>query len=332
MNKDCEIVSVIVPVYNVEQYISKCIESIQLQTYKELEIILVNDGSSDQSGKICDDYAKADERIRVINIENGGVSNARNCGLNTASGKYIAFVDGDDTIKSDYIEYLYKTLKTYDVDCVNCATEYIYESKTVNKAESLNIGNVKILTNREAVDAVCYLQQVFASYDMAAIWGCLYKKDLIGDTRFDTNIKIGEDFLFKFSVFQKVDKIACISNQGYNYLIRSDSAMRTGYDVQKVESIRVLSRNVDNVANTYKVGYISRIVNIAIVVLFMIPIEKKYDVERKYITGIIKQYRKDVLKNPNARKKVKSALILSYIGFDNLQIIFSLLSYFKTRT
>lgn len=332
MNKDSEIVSVIVPVYNVEQYISKCIESIQSQTYKELEIILVNDGSTDQSGKICDNHAKTDERIRVIDIENGGVSNARNCGLNAATGKYVAFVDGDDTIKSDYIECLYKTLKAYDVGCVNCATEYVYESKTVNKAESLNIGNVKILTNREAVDAVCYLQQVFASYDMAAIWGCLYKRDLIGDTRFDTNIKIGEDFLFKFSVFQKVDKIACISNQGYNYLIRSDSAMRTGYDVRKVESIRVLSGNVDNIANAYKAGYISRIVNIAIVVLFMIPIEKKYGAERKYITGIIKHYRKDVLKNPNARKKVKGALILSYIGFNNLQIVSSLLSYFKIRT
>lgn len=114
------LISVIVPVYKVEKYIKKCIESIINQTYENLEIILVDDGSPDNCGKICDEYAKKDKRIKVIHKENGGVSSARNLGLEKSNGQYITFIDSDDWIEEEYCEILLTTLKEQNADCAIC--------------------------------------------------------------------------------------------------------------------------------------------------------------------------------------------------------------------
>ena len=106
-----DLITVVVPVYKVEKYIDRCVTSIINQSYKNLEIILVDDGSPDNCGKICDDYARKDERIKVIHKENGGLSDARNAGINIAKGKYITFIDSDDYIKYDYVEFLYNNIE-----------------------------------------------------------------------------------------------------------------------------------------------------------------------------------------------------------------------------
>ena len=110
-----DLITIVVPIYNVEPYLKKSVSSIINQTYKNLEIILVNDGSTDNCAKICDEYSKIDSRIKVIHKENGGLSDARNAGINIATGKYISFVDADDYITNDYIEYMYTILKQYNV-------------------------------------------------------------------------------------------------------------------------------------------------------------------------------------------------------------------------
>lgn len=115
-----ELISVVVPIYNVEKYIEKCIDSIINQTYTNLEIILVDDGSPDKCGKICDEYAKRDKRIKVIHKENGGVSSARNIGLDNLNGEYVTFIDADDYISNNYCEELLNALKTENADCVAC--------------------------------------------------------------------------------------------------------------------------------------------------------------------------------------------------------------------
>ena len=120
MNKNEPLISIIVPVYNVEKYLSKCIDSIINQTYKNIEIILIDDGSTDSSGAICDKYALVDSRIHVLHIENSGVSNARNVGLNHATGDYIGFVDSDDYIEPNMYELLLEELIADDVDVVQC--------------------------------------------------------------------------------------------------------------------------------------------------------------------------------------------------------------------
>ena len=118
-----DLVSVIVPIYKVEKYLGKCVDSIINQTYKNLEIILVDDGSPDNSGKICDEYAKKDNRIKVIHKENGGLSSARNAGLDVATGEFIAFVDSDDRIHLDFVEKLYRAIKEENADIASCYVE-----------------------------------------------------------------------------------------------------------------------------------------------------------------------------------------------------------------
>ena len=138
------LVSVIVPVYKVEKYLSKCLDSIVNQTYKNLEIILVDDGSPDNSGKICDEYAQKDSRIKVIHKENGGLSSARNAGLDIATGEYIAFADSDDSVHLDFVEKLYRAIKEENADIACCSVEDFIEDK--NKIECRGGGSSFIMT------------------------------------------------------------------------------------------------------------------------------------------------------------------------------------------
>ena len=128
-----DLVSVIVPVYNTEKYIGECIESILHQTYKNIELVLVNDGSTDGSLEICERYGQIDQRIRVISKTNSGASDARNLGMCTASGQYICFVDSDDMLKSKCIEVLYNGIISDDVDAAFCNFEYCYDGRLIKK-------------------------------------------------------------------------------------------------------------------------------------------------------------------------------------------------------
>ena len=125
--KKQDLISIVVPIYNVEKYLEKCINSIIIQTYKNIEIILVNDGSTDSSGKICDIYLKIDKRIKVVHKKNGGLSDARNVGIENAKGKYIAFIDSDDFLDSDFIEILYNLIIEYNADVSCCKCNVIYK-------------------------------------------------------------------------------------------------------------------------------------------------------------------------------------------------------------
>ncbi|MBR1540013.1 MAG: glycosyltransferase [Clostridia bacterium] len=127
-----ELISIIVPVYKVEKYLDKCINSIVSQTYKNLEVILVDDGSPDSCGKMCDEWTQKDTRIKVIHKENGGLSDARNFGLDCAKGKYIQFVDSDDYIEKDMIEFLYKNLKENNADISICSNYMVDEENVIN--------------------------------------------------------------------------------------------------------------------------------------------------------------------------------------------------------
>ena len=136
---DNELISIVIPIYNVEKYIEKCLDSVIKQTYKNIEIILVDDGSPDNCGKICDSYANNDKRIQVIHKENGGLSDARNVGIERANGKYITFVDSDDYIELDYIEYLYTLIKKYNTKISFCKVNVVFnENNTDNKLENNN--------------------------------------------------------------------------------------------------------------------------------------------------------------------------------------------------
>nr|WP_106784358.1 glycosyltransferase [Lysinibacillus timonensis] len=202
-------IDIIVPVYNVEKSLDICIDSIINQTMKDINIILINDGSTDNSGKICDSYAKKDPRITVLHIPNGGVSNARNIGIEHSSSKYIQFVDSDDYIDKNMCLRLYNNAEKYNADVTACG--FVFETNNeVVKRVSFN----GIFRNIE--DFKNGFGPFYLSGYAHVLWNKLYKRQCI-HTLFNTSISIGEDLLFNLEVFKNINSICCIKDMLYHY-------------------------------------------------------------------------------------------------------------------
>ena len=194
-------ISVIIPAYNIEKYIARCLESVCRQTYSNLEIIVVDDGSSDNTGRIADDFAKKDKRITVIHKENAGVSAARNTGLDFAQGDYIGFVDGDDLIEPDMYELLMHNALKYQADISHCGYQMVF----TNRVDYYhNTGEIFVQDNSQGVYDLVKADKV-----EPGLWNKLYRKDLIGKSRLDENIRINEDLLFNYLLFKKANKSCC---------------------------------------------------------------------------------------------------------------------------
>lgn len=209
-------ISVIVPVYNVEKYLSRCIDSILAQTFTDFELLLIDDGSKDKSGNICDEYAKKDSRIRVFHKENGGVSSARNLGLDNAEGEWILFVDADDWIEQDYFpSHLLKD---------NC-----WDIIQVPRNGGSNFHKyVKDVVCKNRFEVIKFLHKDFY-YEC---WGRFIRKRVLGTTRFDETIKIGEDMIFFVSIFTRISTYYVMSKGGcYIYFLNETSAMSNNSDI-----------------------------------------------------------------------------------------------------
>ena len=209
-----DLISIIIPVYKVEKYLEKCIESVLKQTYTNLQIILVDDGSPDNCGKICDEYAKKDPRIEVIHKVNGGLSDARNVGIAKAKGKYIGFVDSDDYIKEDMYEILINLIKEYDADVSICNLYDVIDGKEYIRN---NENGIQEYSRLEILKEVL-LDKNIQSY----AWNKLYKKELFDEIKYLIGKKY-EDIGTTFYVFEKCNKIVVTSEPEYYYLKRSDS-------------------------------------------------------------------------------------------------------------
>ncbi len=220
-----DLISVIVPVYNVQKYLPRCIESILNQSYKDIELILVDDGSPDNSGDICDYYAKKDSRVVVIHKENGGASSARNAGLDVAKGKFINFVDSDDYIPNDSLENLINLQKENDADLVCCTYErYLQNNKIVP---------VKFYDKFFNIEKVDYEGiNILLSDLFRGPWAKLFKNSIIkvNNILFDEKIKIGEDTIFVYSYLNKSKNIRCSNLLVYKYIINNASAMRSRHE------------------------------------------------------------------------------------------------------
>lgn len=214
-----ELISVIVPVYNVESYLEKCIESIQNQSYKSLEIILVNDGSTDSSGDICDKYAACDKRIRVIHQKNGGISSARNTGLEVANGDYIAFVDSDDYIELKMYEDLLNILKEYNLDIIDCGS---FRDKNGMITGGCNDGQIEIYEKDDALR--------LAMHDgFTSVWNKLYKRDIVISIRFPEGRKF-EDSAISYLYIANANRIGHINRSYYYYRLNLNSITQTSFD------------------------------------------------------------------------------------------------------
>lgn len=223
-------VSIIVPVYKVESFLPKCIESIQNQTYKNWELILVDDGSPDNSGKVCDEYAKGDSRIRVLHKENGGVSSARNLGLENIKGEWVTFVDADDWLDANTLE---QCMTFQDYDLIRFSANFVYKEDG-----SRNIPYM--LTEGLAKEDL--LSQVIARNSLLSVWGCLFKASLIGnDIRFNTDLSNGEDWLVFVSLLCKTSCIQIINKPLYQYNCYNESSCVSNMSSRKInDSIKAL--------------------------------------------------------------------------------------------
>lgn len=235
------LVSVIVPVYNVERYLNRCLNSIISQTFKDIEIICVNDGSTDTSLKILKEYQKIDNRIIVINKENEGVSKSRNKGIEVAKGEYIVFVDSDDWINLDMVEYMYNKAKNTDTDIVMCTymREYINNSKekVFNLPDEIIFedNNLKYDLYRKLFGPIGYeLFKPDGMDSLGTVWGKLYKSDIIkkNNVKFVNLDIIGsnEDSLFNIYTFKFASKILFINKPLYHYWRQNENSLTTKYN------------------------------------------------------------------------------------------------------
>ena len=248
---DKNLISIIVPIYNVEKYLKRCIDSIINQTYKKLEIILVDDGSKDNSGKICDKYAKKDIRIKVIHKKNEGVSEARNVGLKVSTGEYIGFVDADDYIEPNMYEEMSDNLKENNADIVICdynTNDREKQRKTKQEKNHKYTNNIEIISKDEACN------KLFFDYSCRGfLWNKLYKRDILCNAGkiilFDKNIKILEDLVYNYIIFQNANKIVYNHHPFYNYIQREDSVLNSGYSMANMTSRMALGKLIKIVKN-----------------------------------------------------------------------------------
>lgn len=222
-------ISVIIPIYKVEKELNRCIDSIINQSYNDLEIILVNDGSPDNCPIICDNWAKKDQRIKVIHKDNGGLSDARNAGYKIASGEYISFVDSDDWIHKDFYKIMLETLLKNKSDIVECGvtktSDFKVDDLSINAINSHDYNTENAL--KELINDGVFHQHV---------WNKLYKKEVIGDVLFEKG-KLNEDEFWTYQVFGKAHLISKIDNPLYYYYQRDMSIMGQNYSLRRLDAV-----------------------------------------------------------------------------------------------
>lgn len=297
-------ISIVVPIYNKEKYLNKCLDTIINQTYRDLEIILVDDGSTDNSPQICDDYAQKDERVVVIHKPNGGLSTARNAGLSSAHGDYITFVDSDDYIELDTYEYVANAVK-------NNEDVILFREKLVD----LN-GNILNIEGDTPTDKVYYTNQDFLA-DLIIkkqTNGCcdkVYKKETLGDLRFEENRHHGEDVLFNIQFLTRVKSVAYVDSIKYSYVSNVDSITHSSFNSHSVDNIYFK----DKVAEIIK-EYFSEYYNIALRRCFVARqtvlrllyegklIEKEYEIYNQ-ILGYMKGNYKIIKKSLSKKERIE---------------------------
>lgn len=220
MDNKTPLISVIVPAYNSEKFVGKCIESIQNNTYQNIEIIIINDGSKDNTAAVVSEYAKADPRVVLINKENGGVSKARNTGIDVATGEYIAFIDSDDYISEDFLETLIKPCIEQGAESAVSSYQMVTPDGKPLPCSKTGFTDDFFITPQEVAD------NYFKYLDMGVVnfVNRIHKRSVVGDIRFSETLKWGEDGSFNLEVFRKCKKIYATPKELYYYVMHSNQA------------------------------------------------------------------------------------------------------------
>lgn len=326
-------VSVIIPVYNVEQYLMQCVKSVLAQTYDNIEVLLIDDGSLDHSGELCDTLAQQDSRIRVYHKLNGGLSDARNYGLDHCTGAYISFVDSDDWIDDDMIKRMMTAVLQNEADIVVCGYIKAYKNLSIRQNLSFQILNreealTKLLTNIEFQDHVCMM---------------LYKMELWSDVRFPVG-KYYEDIRTNYRLFLKANTVVTINASPYYYRQRENSIVTKGFQEYKFQ-------HIEAVEDLLKVPEFKRIPKFSDIIRRRLVRVQGYILQdlmkngskedfckyKSFILKTCKLYQRNIfniIRDPNCYKSLKLLSFMSLFGYHFMRFMYHrgpLSIYFKKR-
>lgn len=322
-----DLITIVVPIYKVQDYLEKCIHSILKQTYKNLEIILVDDGSPDNCGNICDEYAKKDNRIKVIHKENGGLSDARNVGIEIATGKYITFVDSDDYITDDYIAYLYDLIKKYNVKLSICEVKTVWKNADSIKNRELQS---KVLDAKTTFEYLLFHKGI----EIAA-YGKLYLTELWQEYRFPKG-QAYEDTATIYKLIEKAEKVAYGNKQCYYYVARVGSiSKQIGFNKNEEDYIRNTEKMLCYIRETYPeiavaVDRYELYANFRILRMLIHTKPKMKEMEKQVITNI-KKKQTIVFWYKDTPKRDKIAIMLLNMGLPIFRFSWDLYSKLTGR-
>lgn len=300
-----DLISVVIPAYNIAPFIERCLRGVANQTYRNLEIIIVNDGSTDETGAIIDRIAKADDRMIVIHKENTGVSDTRNKGLDVASGDYIGFVDGDDEVYPDMFEFLIKNAKKHHADISHCGFELVNPKQTI---QINGTGEIVVQNSKEAM-ADLLQGQLFEP----STCNKLYTRKILKDVRYPVDIRINEDLLFNVNAFSHCECAIYEDVAKYRYMYNPSSAARSGFDISKQHDMLAVARRIkdyladkSDLAHEVKCFYAKKVLNIYRVLYQNEALDNELSVELR------KDLREIKWVNVGPRFMILRALLLDY--------------------
>lgn len=297
-----EKVTIIIPVYNVEKYIRQCLNSVVSQTYKNLEIILIDDESPDLCPEICEEYADKDKRITVFHQKNGGAANARNYGLEKATGDYICFVDSDDYVKPKYVEILLQMAKENVADIAACSYVSIYPDTEEHQS---------LIVDREYTDRE-YLTEFTRNWTCGLIWNKIFSKNVIKDIRFSEGHRIDDEF-FTYKVVMNSKKIITSRNELYAYRMRASGVMLSENQAKEKmiqDRMEYLTERYDLVTERYPELKKIYLENLADNMIRLKNEITSYSFDSKNIKDIYKKYQKEILQG-KISWKLKYAFLMS---------------------
>ena len=315
-----DLISIIVPVFNVEQYLERCITSIMNQTYHNIEIIMVDDGSTDQSGLICDKYVDIDPRIQVIHQKNLGPSEARNVAISKSIGRCIAFVDADDYVENDYIQYLYELMIRNAADIACCNTLNFKKNKSVGLRKKQNY---EYIMNAE--EALC--QMLYEKNFSNSVWGKLYKREVIVDILFPKG-KVFEDMYTTYKFILRSKNVVYGNSIKYYYMKHESSIMSTTKSHDRMQVIDAENELIlyltDKYPDALQAAY-SKLFASSVVCLSNFELSTNNELFKNDINilwGNIEKYRLVILHNKRVQAKYKLLAYISFLGKDILSLFY----------
>lgn len=309
-------ISVVIPVYNVENYLSKCLDSVVGQTYKNLQIILVDDGSTDNSGRICDEYAVMDNRITVIHQDNKGAGAAKNAGLDLVEGELLSLIDSDDYIEPEFYEKMLSAMKKNNSDVVQCLFANVFVNNRYNRNFNFPSKSNRKLRTKD------FLFEMLYDWKYSIFWNKLFKTSLLKDIRFPVGRKIDDEF-FTYKLICNAKKVVNINDCLYNYRMRKTSVMNDNYEynlvLDRIDCFKDRHEYVSAIYSELEYFYYNHFHNILLQSLHKYP-------ESEKISDMLLHF---PYKSPNLFQKIFGYLWDKKVKIDCINIDYEVEEYFE---